>query len=123
MRELKIVSFDSCVAFQGDTIFVQAYTEDGTICPMRFPVSVMPTLHQVLDALQTMGCPRPGTFAAEFLEPIVDLAQGAALLRFVGERGERGCVGVNAESIPSLKRAIAGLPWSRCEIPETYGNA
>jgi len=64
-----------------------------------------------------------GIIIAEFLEPIFDVDQGVALLRYVTDAGERACIGIEATSLPSLEQALRALPWTKCEVPATYGNA
>ena len=44
-----------------------------------------------------------GIIIAEFLEPIFDVDQGIALLRYVTDAGERSCIGIEATSLPSLQ--------------------
>jgi hypothetical protein len=122
MKELTIIQFDSLVAKNGREIFVQAHTSEGVV-GLRFPAGVVGSLHQVLDGLQTLGCPRPGIVVTKFLEPVFDQNQGVALLRYVAETGVQSCLGIEATSLPSLREAIRALPWSKCETPEPYGNA
>lgn len=121
MQELKILRFDDLVAENDHEVFVQAQTQQGPVA-MRFPVSVTATLHQVLAGLQRLSTPQPGLVVAEFVEPIYDLGQGVALLRYISDRGERACIGIEATAIPSLQEAIRQLPWSRCDMPAPYGT-
>lgn len=121
MKELQIYRFDELVAENDHEVFVQAQTQQGQV-GLRFPVSAMGTLHQVLAGLQRLVAPQPGLVVAEFVDPIYDMSQGFALLRYVSDRGEHGCIGIEATAIPSLQEAIRRLPWSRCDMPAPYGS-
>lgn len=121
MKELKILRFDNLIAENDHEVFVQVETPQGYV-GLCFPVTVTATLHQVLTGLQRLACPQPGVVVAKFLEPIFDMDQGVALLRFVNESGKSSCIGIEATAIPSLQDAIRRLPWTRCDTPAPYGS-
>ncbi|UJX41720.1 hypothetical protein K9F62_03190 [Desulfovibrio sp. JY] len=121
MKELKILRFDDLIAENDHEVFVQAETPQGYV-GLRFPVSAMGTMHQVLAGLQRLTTPPPGVVVSKFLDPIFDIDQGVALLRFVSESGNHSCLSIEATALPSLQDAIRHLPWSRCDMPAPYGS-
>ncbi|MFU2208175.1 hypothetical protein [Solidesulfovibrio sp. C21] len=121
MKELKFIQFDSLVAKNGREFFVQATTTEGVI-GLRFPVTIVDSLHQVLDGLEIIGCSRPSIVVTKFLDPIFSHHDGVALLHYVAETGVQSYIGIEATALPSLQEAIRQLPWSRCDMPAPYGS-